>query len=218
MERAVGHPVAGVDYPRTFQEFEVWFGSEAACRAYIRRLRWPNGFVCPACGVMDDPSEMSRGGCCAGHVPGDVADGRHHLRGDAQAAADVVPGDVVRHQPEERRQCPGAAAGAGARQLRDGLDVAAQAAAGHGPAWPRLPCGEVEVDETYVGGPEEGKRGRAVESKAIVAVVAKGGRGVGRIRLRRVEDVSADSLMSFVRAPWSRASSFTPTDGEATPG
>src|SRR6476620_71609 len=54
-------PQPGVDYPRTFQEFEVWFGSEAACRAYIRRLRWLDGFVCPACGVMDDPSEMSRG-------------------------------------------------------------------------------------------------------------------------------------------------------------
>lgn len=39
----------------------MWFGSEAACRAYIRRLRWLDGFVCPACGVMDDPSEMSRG-------------------------------------------------------------------------------------------------------------------------------------------------------------
>ena len=42
----------------------------------------------------------------------DVADGRHDLRGDAQAVADVVPGDVVRHQPEERRQCLGLAAGA----------------------------------------------------------------------------------------------------------
>src|SRR3954462_15411693 len=55
------NPQPGVDYPRTFQEFEVWFGSESACRAYIRQLRWPQGFVCPACGVTDDPSEMSRG-------------------------------------------------------------------------------------------------------------------------------------------------------------
>ena len=39
----------------------MWFGSESACRAYIRQLRWPQGFVCPACGVTDDPSEMSRG-------------------------------------------------------------------------------------------------------------------------------------------------------------
>ena len=57
-------------------------------------------------------------------------------------------------------------------------------------------AGAVEVDETYVGGPEEGKRGRQTETKAIVAVAAeKSGRGVGRIRLRRVEDVSADSLL-----------------------
>ena len=41
----------------------------------------------------------------------DVADGRHDLRGDAQAIADVVPADVVRHQPEERRQCLRLAAG-----------------------------------------------------------------------------------------------------------
>ena len=33
--------------------------------------------------------------------------------------------------------------------------------------------GEIEVDETYVGGAEEGKRGRGAENKVIVAVAAK---------------------------------------------
>ena len=61
-------------------------------------------------------------------------------------------------------------------------------------------AGAIEVDETYVGGPEEGKRGRQTETKAIVAVAAeKSGRGIGRIRLRRVKDVSADSLLPFVQ-------------------
>ena len=60
--------------------------------------------------------------------------------------------------------------------------------------------GVVEVDEIYVGGPEEGMRGRQTEIKAIVAVAAeKSGRGIGRIRLRRVMDVSADSLLPFVK-------------------
>ena len=60
--------------------------------------------------------------------------------------------------------------------------------------------GAVEVDETYVGGPEEGKRGREAETKAIVAVAAeKSGRGIGRIRLRRVKDVSSDCLLPFVQ-------------------
>ncbi len=39
-----------------------------------------------------------------------------------------------------------------------------------------------------------------VASKAIVAVAAeKSGGGVGRIRLRRIEDVSGDSLLPFVQ-------------------
>src|SRR5512134_3751065 len=60
-------------------------------------------------------------------------------------------------------------------------------------------AGAVEVDETYVGGLEEGKRGRRTQTKAIVAVAAeKSGRGIGRIRLRRVKDV-ADSLLPFVQ-------------------
>ena len=61
-------------------------------------------------------------------------------------------------------------------------------------------AGEIEADETYVGGSEEGKRGREVESKGIVALAAEQrGRGIGRIRLRRVKDVSAESLLAFLQ-------------------
>ncbi len=132
---------------------------------------------------------------------GDLADGRHGVPGHAQAAADMVSGDVVCHQSEERRQRARAATGARAGQLRDGLDLAAQAAPGDGPARTGFSHGTVEVDETYVGGLAEGKRGRGTENKAIVAVAAeKSGRGIGRIRLRRIEDVSADSLLAFVQS------------------
>jgi hypothetical protein len=44
------HPISGVDYPRTLQEFDKWFSSEEACADYVRHLRWPQGFRCPACG------------------------------------------------------------------------------------------------------------------------------------------------------------------------
>ena len=58
-------------------------------------------------------------------------------------------------------------------------------------------CGE--VDETYLGGVEEGVHGRETENKAMVAVAAEeDGRGIGRIRLRSIADVSADSLHPFV--------------------
>ena len=62
-------------------------------------------------------------------------------------------------------------------------------------------AGRVEVDETYVGGDEEDVRGRQTETKAIVAVAIEvlEPRGFGRVRLRRVVDVSAGSLTPFVR-------------------
>ena len=63
-----------------------------------------------------------------------------------------------------------------------------------------LLSGTIEVDETYVGGPEQGTRGRETESKAIVAIaVEKNGRGLGRIRLQQIGDVSTDSLLPFVQ-------------------
>src|SRR3954464_13974918 len=39
-------------YPTSLIEFQAEFGTEAACAAYLVELRWPNGFVCPACGSL----------------------------------------------------------------------------------------------------------------------------------------------------------------------
>lgn len=39
----------------TIMEFMKRFGTEDACREYLYHLRWPEGFVCPKCGVMDEP-------------------------------------------------------------------------------------------------------------------------------------------------------------------
>ena len=63
--------------------------------------------------------------------------------------------------------------------------------------------GVVEVDESYVGGVEEGQcGGRAkVSRKAIVvAAVEVKGRGSGRVRMAVIPDVSAASLVPFVQA------------------
>src|SRR4051794_25238925 len=47
---APARPVGGVDYPRTYQEFKAWFPDDVACREYLGKLRWPDGFICPECG------------------------------------------------------------------------------------------------------------------------------------------------------------------------
>ena len=47
-------------YPRTWTEFLEQFSSEDACLAYLEELRWPNGFICPSCGVASVPYRASR--------------------------------------------------------------------------------------------------------------------------------------------------------------
>jgi predicted RNA-binding Zn-ribbon protein involved in translation (DUF1610 family) len=40
------------DFPRSLLEFQRRFPDDAACAAYLRAARWPDGFVCPACGSV----------------------------------------------------------------------------------------------------------------------------------------------------------------------
>jgi len=59
--------------------------------------------------------------------------------------------------------------------------------------------GVVEVDETYWGGQEEGVIGRLTHDKALIAVAAEeDGRGLGRIRLRRIADLTKATLHGFI--------------------
>ena len=73
--------------------------------------------------------------------------------------------------------------------------------------------GRVEVDETYLGGLEEGLRGRQTETKALIIIAAEeDGRGIGRIRMRHIADASANSLHAFVQASVAQGSAVH-TDG-----
>lgn len=60
--------------------------------------------------------------------------------------------------------------------------------------------GEVEVDETFLGGPKAGgKRGRgAIKNLVVIAIEIKRPRGLGRVRMRHVPDASATHLLPFV--------------------
>ena len=62
--------------------------------------------------------------------------------------------------------------------------------------------GTVEVDESYVGGIEQGVRGRGTETKFIVVIAIEvlSPKGFGRVRMQRVDDVSGASLVPFICA------------------
>jgi hypothetical protein len=46
----VGSLRSGRDYPGSLGEFLAWFDTDEGCRDYLAWLRWPDGFVCDACG------------------------------------------------------------------------------------------------------------------------------------------------------------------------
>lgn len=202
METFPRPPTSGIDYPRNLQEFDRWFADEAACRSYISRLRWPEGYECFRCKSKASPWITSRGylHCrdCGGELSitaGTVFEGtRKPLRVWFQAIWLVTS------------QKHGASAlglqrvfGLGSYQTAwTWLHKLRRAMVR--PGRQRL-HGSVEVDETYVGGAATGgKRGRGAENKEIVVIAVEVLRpkGFGRVRMRRVPDVSGDSLVPFI--------------------
>lgn len=193
-------PVGGVDYPRTLEEFDCWFPSESACEQYIIRLRWPQGFVCPGCGGSRS-----------------WATGRGLLRcANCQRQTSAVAGTVFAGTRKPLRTwfhamwfITSQKLGGNAQGLQRVLGLGSYQTAWTWlhklrramvrPGRERL-SGMVEVDETYIGGPEPGADGRHVEKKSIVVIAAEeAGAGIGRIRLRRISDVSAAQLLPFIR-------------------
>ena len=194
MERAVE------DYPRTLAELEARFSSEEACREYLVRLRWPEGFRCSRCGESKTwPLRSGRWQCAGcGHqvsvTAGTIFQGTR------------TPLTVwFRAMWWMTSQKNGISALGLQRVLGLGSYQTAWVClhklrrAMVRPGRERL-AGIVEADETYLGGLEEGVRGRQTASKALIAVAAEeDGKGIGRIRMRRIADASAHSLISFVQ-------------------
>ena len=60
--------------------------------------------------------------------------------------------------------------------------------------------GRIHVDETYLGGPKPGKRGRGAAGKTLVVIAVEDitPNGIGRIRLGVVPNASGKSLTEFV--------------------
>jgi transposase-like protein len=178
-----------------------WFRDEAACRDYIRRLRWPTGFTCPHCDVSGEPWIMSD----------ELLRCRRCHRRTSLTAGTIFEGTrkPLRTWFMAMWFVTSQKNGVSALGLQRALGLGSYETAWTWlhklrramvrPGRDRL-GGTVEADETYVGGPEKDKWGREIESKSIVAVAAEeDGKGIGRIRLRRIKDVSADSLLPFIR-------------------
>lgn len=188
------------DYPQSIAEFEHRFSSEKACRDYVFRLRWPDGFRCPKCGtggkVWQLGNQLLECASC-GHqttvIAGTVFQGTRkpltawframwYVTSQKNGASALGLKRVLKLKSYQT-------AWAWLHKLRRTMVV---------PGRDRL-SGWVEVDETWIGGLDEGKAGRERGAKALVVIAAEqDGKGIGRIRLRPIQDATAGSLHPFI--------------------
>jgi transposase-like protein len=188
------------DYPRSVEEFERRFATEENCRDYLVSLRWPDGFRCPACkgtkAVLVRATLFQCSNC----------------RRQTSATAGTIFQDTRKPLKTWFRAMwyvTSQKNGASALGLQRVLDLKS-----YETAWTWLHklrramirpdrdrlSGWVEVDETMIGGEEEGVSGRHTLKKTWVVIAAQAdGPGTGRIRMRVVKDCAAASLHPFIQ-------------------
>ena len=183
------------DYPRNLVELEARFSTEEACREYLLTLRWPEGFVCPRCGTQSAWASKRNLLLCA----------------DCGYQASVTAGTIFQDSRKPLTWWFRAAwwvttqkGGASALELQRVLGLGSYVTAWTWlhkfrramvrPGRNRL-VGRVEVDETYVGGVEEGVRGREMVGKALVAVAAEPQQRNGAHRHADLCDAASENLL-----------------------
>lgn len=188
------------DYPRTLAEFEKSFETESACRSYLERCRWPEGFECPRCRGREAWRSQRGLWVC-----------RSCLK-----QVSVTAGTLFQDTHKDLRTwfrvlwwVGSQKNGVSALGFQRLLDLGSYETAWSWlhklrramvrPGRDRL-GGVVEVDETYWGGTRPGPRGRGAVGKCLIVVAVQAqDRRIGRIRLGLVGDGTASSLTSFVQ-------------------
>ncbi len=214
-------PRAGVDYPGTWQAFEAWFPDDGACREYLARLRWPDGFICPGCG---------------GGEAWLTGRGLWMCRSCGRQTS--VTAGTIFHRSRYPLRVWFAAMWFVCSQKNGVSAMGLQRVLGFGSyetAWAwlhklrramvrpdrELLGGEgvaVEIDQTFLGGQRSPRSGPRYANKAevVIAVERVHPKGLGRIRLARIDtgDRKAE-LLEFIRHNIAHGTILY-TDGEAS--
>jgi transposase-like protein len=204
----IAAPEGGKDYPRNWNEFLDWFADEAACLAYLERLRWPGGFVCPACGVAEEPYRSSRA----------------RLMCRSCARQSTVTAGTIFDKTRTPLRVWLAAAWYLTNQKQGVSALGLQRVLGLGSyetAWTMLHRfrramvrpdrerlkGLVEVDETYLALTDReepiapaGRKSQTTKVLVAIAVEMHEPKGFGRIRLSRIANDSDACVVPFVQA------------------
>ena len=211
----------GIDFPRNEQEYRRWFRTEEQARAFMERLRWPNGFVCTECGSGGRKNKRQLWRCSGCQrqfsvTAGTIFDGgRLGPLAWLHACWLVVKGKDGYSALDLQRQLgvrTYETAWAILQKLRRAMVV---------PGREKL-SGMVEVDDAFIGGEEPGVSGRETYTKSVVMVAVELGdtlpkrkrHALGRLRLAIVPDQTGLSVEQFVLNSV-REGSHLVTDGAA---
>lgn len=188
-------------FPSSLIEFQRRFPDEEACRSYLLARRWPSGFQCPRCGHGEcwGPTRRELYVCraCQHHTSlrsGTAMEGSKKPLLLWMWAMFLVASSKQGISAKELQRQLGfrsyQTAWAWLHKLREAMK----------PKDSTKLSQDVEVDETFVGGVAEGKRGRGAAKKTIVvaAVEILPRRACGRVRLQVVPNAKAESLVPFV--------------------
>jgi transposase-like protein len=194
--------VAGEDYPGSYAELRAWFDEDWKCLDYLDWLRWPQGFVCPRCARVGGWRGSDGRWRCAGcdrrvsATAGTIFDNtRTPLTTWFSVAWQMISSKIGVSAIHVQREM-----GLGSYQTAWAM-VHRYRSVMVRPGRDRL-TGDVEVDESYLGGPESGVAGRGALGKVLIAGAVQRGpkRGFGRARLGVIPDASAVSLRAFLAA------------------
>jgi transposase-like protein len=191
-------------FPKTLREFQSQFASEEACRQYLAACRWPDGFVCPSCGVRRayELLKLRRWQCtgCRHQVSLTAGTILHNTKTPLTVwfwAAYLMTTDkrgvsalFFQHQLGLRRY---ETAWMLLHKFRRAMINLA-----------REPLrGEVEIDETWVGGAQAGLRGsrqlKGRKAALVLVAVEKRGRGSGRARMEVIPDFKSVTLINLLK-------------------
>lgn len=182
--RKPGAPVAGVDYPSTFGQFQDWFSTDEACLEYLAKLRWPDGFICPRCEGTESWTTGAGLRMCKGCsrrtsvTAGTIFDRTRSPLRTWFAAVWFVTSQKNGVSALGLQRVLGLGSYETAwvwmHKLRRAMVVPGR----------ELLSGTVEVDETYVGGISRGMAGMSTAKVPVMVAAENLGRNrIGRIRL-----------------------------------
>ena len=178
----------------------VWFPDDVECADYLEWLRWPCGFICPWCassGWKTAKGNWVCGGCQrrVSLTSGTVFEGTRLPLKTWFATA--------WHRTHTKT------AGMSAKGLKCELELGSYQTAWTilhkfrsamvRPGSRELLVGDVEVDETLVGGSKAGPPGRGAVGKTLVVIAVETliPKGFGRARLKVIPDASGETLTRF---------------------